>query len=63
MTGPAPPPLDPSLPLCEMLEQEYTAITGQGSYRAPRWKLAPAQILEPERLADRLRDSEVNSSR
>jgi hypothetical protein len=47
---------DPCLPLCEVLEQEYAAITGDDLDPVPPWQFTPDQILEPERLAGRLID-------
>ena len=54
----APPtPADRSLPLCEVLEQEYAAITGDAPDAAEPWNFTSEQILEPERLAGRLTDA------
>src|SRR5882724_9163541 len=47
---------DPALPLCEIIEQEYAAITGEPADPPPGWEFTPEQILEPERLASRLLD-------
>ncbi|HEU5171629.1 MAG TPA: patatin-like phospholipase family protein [Gemmatimonadales bacterium] len=49
-------PMDPSLPLCEVLEQEYQAITGKKPDAPPDWDFTPEQILEPARFAYRLKD-------
>lgn len=56
-------PLDPSLSLCEILEQEYTAITGDVPDKAPPGEFTPEQILEPERLASRLSDRHDRASK
>ena len=55
-------PADPSLPLCEVLEREYAAITGETVAATYDWRFTPEQILEPVRLADRLRDAEDRAS-
>ncbi|MGH7593935.1 MAG: patatin-like phospholipase family protein [Gemmatimonadales bacterium] len=49
------PPLpNCSLPLCEVLEQEYCALTGAAPPRVPDVELVPEQILDPLALARRL---------
>jgi hypothetical protein len=49
-------PSDLSLPCCEILEQEYAAITGEKPDPALSWEFTATQILEPDRLASRLID-------
>ena len=56
-------PPDPSIPLCEIIEQEYAAITGAAPDPPPAWEFAPDQILEPERLASRLVDGHDRAAR
>ncbi len=59
----APPPPDPSLALCEVLEAEYAAITGDQPDPPPPWQFTPEQILEPEQLADRLTTGQDDAAR
>jgi len=54
---------DPSLPLCEILEQEYVAITGEPADPPPASEFTADQILEPERLASRLLDGHDRAAR
>jgi hypothetical protein len=48
------PPSDPSIPLCEVLEQEYLEITGKPPDQPPDWSFTPEQIIEPRLIRDRL---------
>lgn len=45
---------DPCLPFCEVLEQEYAAITGQPRPPPRGWEFTEDDILEPERLLRRV---------
>jgi len=54
---------DPALPLCEIIEQEYAAISGEPADPPPAWEFTADQILEPERLASRLRDGHDRAAR
>jgi Patatin-like phospholipase len=49
-----PPVSNRSLPLCEVLEDEYRALTGMATSRAVDVRFVPGQILEPLALARRL---------
>jgi hypothetical protein len=54
---------DPCLPLCEVLEQEYAAITCDAPDTPPSWQFTPEQIIEPERQASRLIDRHDRAAR
>ena len=56
-------PRDPTVPLCEVLEQELTALTGQPIEPSYDWRFTAEQILDPVRLAARLRDGKDRASR
>jgi patatin-like phospholipase len=58
-----PPAPDPALPLCDVLEAEYAAITGAEADPPPSWEFTAEQILEPERLASRLIDGHDRAAR
>jgi len=52
-----------SIPFCEVLEQEYTELTGEALEQPLPWTFTPEQILEPERLAHRLIDGHDSAAK